>query len=97
MVRPKKNRGRSGIKGKKWLSTSLTENVNTLTTTVTALELDSYCFMTTSEGPDFGNDGNSSGEETTVTDAETPNPNSISTNVTETDDCLLYTSDAADE
>jgi hypothetical protein len=42
--------------------------------------------MTTSEDTDFGNDGNSSGEEPTVTDAETPNPNTISTNVTETDD-----------
>jgi hypothetical protein len=42
--------------------------------------------MTTSEATDFGNDGNSSGEEPTVTDAETPNPNTISTNVTETDD-----------
>ena len=86
MVRPKKNRGRSLTKDKKWLSTSLTETVNTLTTTVTALGLDSSCFMTTSEDTDFGNDGNSSGEEPTVTDAETPNPNTISTNVTETDD-----------
>ena len=82
MGRRKKNSGRAGLKGQNWVNTKLSENVNTLTTTVTALELDCQC---TSEGIDFPNDANSSDEEP-VTDAETITPSSTTTNNTETDE-----------
>ena len=78
MVRPKKKSGRSALKGKKWI-------VNTLTTTATSLELDPCSTMTSSEGLDFPNDDNSSGEEP-VTRAETTTPSSTSTNFTETEE-----------
>ena len=78
MVRPKKKSIRSGLQGQKWI-------VNTLTKTVTSLELDPRGTMTTSDDLDFPNNDNSSVEET-VTGAGTTTPSSTSTNVTETDE-----------
>jgi hypothetical protein len=81
----KKDRGRAGLQGQKWLNTRLSEDVNSLTATVTALELDALSLPTRSEGFDIANDEDSSGEEH-VADAETSTPNSSSSNVTETDE-----------
>jgi hypothetical protein len=61
MARRKNVSGRAGLQGQKWLNTSLSENVNSLTTTVTALELEACSSSTTSEDFDFANDKNSSG------------------------------------
>ena len=60
MARRKNTAGRKGLQGQKWLNTSLTENVNSLTTTVTALELDAQsCLLATSHEFDIPDDDNS--------------------------------------
>jgi hypothetical protein len=59
--------------------------VNSLTATVTALELEAQNSPTTSEGFDVANNEDSSGEEP-VADAETSTPNSSYSNFTETDE-----------
>ena len=78
-------RKRTGFKGRKWLNTQLPENVSSLTTTVTALELKACSSPTTSDGFDIANDNNSSGEDL-IAEAKMSTPSSTSTNVTETDE-----------
>ena len=55
-----KNRGRAGRQSQRWLSTSLSESANSLTETLTALELDAHqSSPTRSDGFDVGNDEDS--------------------------------------
>jgi hypothetical protein len=75
--RGRADRRRAGLQGQKWLNTRLSEDVNSLTMTVTALELDARSLPTTSVGYDIANDEDSSGEEY-VADAGTSTPNSMS-------------------
>jgi hypothetical protein len=51
------------LQGQKWLTTSLSESVRSLTATVTALELDSQSLPSTTAGCDIPNDEDSSGDE----------------------------------
>ncbi len=55
--------GRAGLQGQKWLTTSLSESVLSLTVTVTALELDAQSLLATSDGFDIANDEDSLGDE----------------------------------
>jgi hypothetical protein len=50
------------LQGQKWLNTRLSEDVKSLTATVTALELEGLSSPTTSEGLDFANNEDSSFE-----------------------------------
>ena len=68
------------------MNTSLSENVNSLSATVTALELEANSSLTTTEGLDFPIDDNSCSGEEPLGDAETSTPNSSSTNVIDTDE-----------
>jgi hypothetical protein len=82
----KKSRGRRGWQGQKWVNTRLSEDVHSLTTTVTALELEPQSSPTTSEaGFDCANNEDSSGEEPAA-DAETSTASSPYSNGTETDE-----------
>jgi hypothetical protein len=54
---------RRGLQGQKWLTTSLSESVLSLTATVTALELDAQSLPATSDGFDIANDEDSLGDE----------------------------------
>ena len=54
---------RRGLQGQKWLTTSLSETVRSLTATVTALELDAQSLPATSDGFDIANDEDSIGDE----------------------------------
>jgi hypothetical protein len=87
MARRKKNdNGRVGSKGQRWLNTSLSENVNSLTTTVTALELDSrICLLRTSDDFDIPNDDNSLIDDSPSL-SQLANPNAFFSNITETDE-----------
>ena len=88
MVRRKKKSGKVVSQGQKWLNTRLSEDVNSLTATVTSLELDSHsCSLTTSDGLDIPNDDNSLGDDP-ETFAETSNPYSSSFNDIDTDEEL---------
>ena len=78
MARRKNHTGSAGLKGKKWLNTKLSENVNSLTKTVTALELEACSSPTTDEGFDLPNDDHSFGEEPVTDEPETTTPNSLS-------------------
>ena len=77
---------RAGLKGKKWLNTKLSENVNSLTKTVTALELEACSSPTTDEGFDLPNDDHSFCVEPVFDEPETTIPNSLSSNGSETDE-----------
>jgi hypothetical protein len=81
----KKSRVQKCSQGQKWLNTRLSEDVKSLTTTVTALELEGLSSPTTSEGLDFANNEDSSGLEPDSDNEKSP-PNSPSSNVAETDE-----------
>jgi hypothetical protein len=66
-------RKRAGRQSQQWCNTQLSEDVNSLTTTVTALGMDPQSLLTSSEGFDVANDDDSLGEER-VADAQTPTP-----------------------
>jgi hypothetical protein len=57
----KKRRGLQ--QGQKWLTTSLSESVRSLTATVTALQFDAQSLPATSDGFDIPNDKDSLGDE----------------------------------
>jgi hypothetical protein len=81
---PRKSRVRLGLQGQKWLNTRLSEDRNTLTATVTALELEASSLpLTTNEDFDIVNDEDTSGVEPLIANAQGPTALS---NVTDTDD-----------
>jgi hypothetical protein len=59
---------RRGLQGQKWLTTSLSESVGSLTETVTALELDAQTLPAKSDGFDIPNDEHSLSDEEHVAD-----------------------------
>ena len=79
-------RKRMGSLAQKWMNTKLSENVNSLTKTVTALELEACSSPTTEEGFDLPNDDHSFGEEPVTDEPETTTPNSLSSHGSETDE-----------
>ena len=74
------------MQGQKWMSTSLSENVNSLIKLVTTLEFEACSSLTTNEGFDLPYDDHSFGEDPVTDKAERTIPNSSSSNVTETDE-----------
>jgi hypothetical protein len=81
---PRKSRVRLGLQGQKWLNTRLSEDRNTLTATVTALELEASSLpLTTNEDFDMVNEEDTSAVEPLFANAQGP---TASSNVTDTDD-----------
>ena len=90
------NRRRAGVQGQRWVATSLSESVHSLTATVTTLELDATSLLAPTEDFHVTNDDDSSGPENVadtvtndndssgpenVADTATPNPNSATSDL----------------